>query len=108
MTGTLVEVIDRLDEIDDSDRFDPPVIYADGGSKAPRDARAVICQGDEEGTGICPLDPSLREVLMAELAKEAVKVWSAWRDGRQPGPDEKFEAVMYYSRHDAYLPIELG
>jgi hypothetical protein len=50
MQGRLLELIDRLDEVDDSDRYDPPTIYAEGGHDAAPTARAVICAGDDEGT----------------------------------------------------------
>jgi hypothetical protein len=106
MQGTLLELINRLDELDDSDRFNPPTIYAEGGPNAAPAAKAVICAGDEEGKLVCPQDPALHEVLMVALAKEAVEVWSKWRGGRVPEPQDKFAAVMYYSRHDAYLPVE--
>src|SRR5689334_6825135 len=92
MTGTLIDVIDRLDEVDDSDRFASQVIYAEGGSDAQPMARAVVCPGDEQGALTCPRDPALSEVLTVQLAREAVAVWSAWRGGRAPGPQEKFAA----------------
>ena len=31
MRGSLIEVIDWLDAVDDSDRFEPPCIFAEGG-----------------------------------------------------------------------------
>jgi len=102
----LLDLINRLDEVDDSDRFAPLEIYAKGGPKADSDAVAVVCHGDEEGTLLCPEDPTLGYVLSAELAKEAIEVWSKWRGGKSPEPQEKYAAVLYYSRHDAYLPVE--
>jgi hypothetical protein len=105
MTGTLIEVIDRLDEVDDSDRYASPVIFAEGGPDASPSARTVVCPGDEEGTLICPQDPALSEVLMVQLAKEAIEVWSAWRGGKKPSRQDKFAAVMFYSQHDAFIPV---
>ena len=105
MRGSLLDVIDRLDAVDDSDRFSPPVIYAEGGPNAPPTARALVCPGDEAGTFACPGDPNLSEVLMVGLAKEAIRVWSSWRCQPRPDPMDKFAAVIYYSRHDAFLPL---
>jgi hypothetical protein len=104
--NTLIEVIDRLDQVDDSDRFNPRIIFAEGESSALPTARALVCPGDEEGTRQCPLDSTLREVLLVWLAKEAIQVWSFWRGGRLPNAEDKFEAVVYYSRNDAYLPVK--
>ena|SRR5688572_29986912 len=105
MTGTLIEVIDRLDDVDVSDRYASPVIFAEGGPGASPSARAVVCPGDEEGTLTCPQDPTLSEVLMVQLAKEAIEVWAAWRGGKKPSRRDKFDAVMFYSQHDAFVPI---
>ena len=58
--NTLIEVIDRLDQVDDSDRFNPRIIFAEGESSALPTARALVCPGDEEGTRQCPLDSTLR------------------------------------------------
>jgi hypothetical protein len=106
MTGTLIEVIERLEEVDDSDRFTSPVIFAEGGPDALPTARAIIYPGDVEGTLVCPDDPALSYVLAVQLAKEAIEVWSAWRGGRIPSRQDKFAAVMFYSQHDAFLPGE--
>src|SRR5262245_1931130 len=105
MTGTLIDLIDRLNEVDVSDRFNPPTIYAEGGPHAVPTARAMICPVGDEGGVECPQDPSLSEVLMVGLANEAIQVWSNWRR-RTPTRQDKFAAVMYYSQHDAYLPMD--
>src|SRR5882724_10168206 len=84
MPGTLIEVIDRLDEVDESDRYASPVIFVEGGADAPPTARTIVCPGDEEGTLICPPDSALSEVLLVPLAKKAIEVWSAWRGGKNP------------------------
>jgi hypothetical protein len=41
------------------------------------------------------------------LAKDAIRVWSEWRDGREPSRRERFDVVRYYAEYDAYLPVEL-
>jgi hypothetical protein len=106
LTGTLIDVIDRLDTVDDSDRLASLVVYAEGGADATASARAAVCAGDDNLS--CPQDPRLSEVLMVRLAKDAIEVWSEWRGGRIPNAQEKLEAVLFYSRNDAYLPVEHG
>ena len=104
--ASLIEVIDQLDAVDDSDRFPPPCIFAEGGPDATPDARALVCDGDEQGSFVCPQDPALTYVLEVDLAKECVEGWSAGRGGRRPAATDKFAAVMHYARHDSWLPLE--
>lgn len=106
MQGTLIEVIDRLDEFDDTDPYAPLEVYAEGGPDAEPTARSIICPGDSAGSKVCTQDSGLRYVLTLGLAKDAIEAWSAWRSGRIPGPQDKLAAVMYYSRHDADLPVD--
>lgn len=106
MVKSLIEVIDRLDETDDSDRYRPRIICAEYGTASGPQDRAAICQVDEDGSFPCRDAPSLREVLMVHLAREAIEVWSEWRGGKIPNPREKYEAVIFYARHDAYQPVD--
>jgi hypothetical protein len=48
----------------------------------------------------------LTYLLEVYLAKEAVEVWSQWRQGRQPSLVEKCKAIIWYAEHDAYMPLE--
>jgi len=104
-TGTLFELIQRLDEFEDSDHS-PLVIYAQHGADAGRKSPALVCPRGEGGSPTCPLDPSLSEVLSVEQAREATEVWSAWRRGLIPSPEDRFNAVMFYSRHNTFFPLE--
>jgi hypothetical protein len=106
MRGLLIEVIDGLDAVDDTDRFPPMCIFAEGGSGATPDARAIVCPGDNEGSFFCPQAPALTYVLEVDLAKTCVAGWSECRGGRRPTPQDKFAAVMHYSRNDSWLPLE--
>jgi hypothetical protein len=105
-TGTLFELIQRLDEFEESDRSHPLVIYAQRGSQAERRSPAVICPRSEGGGLKCPLDPSLSEVLSVALTREAIQVWSAWRGGLTPSPEDRFKTVMFFSQHGAFFPLE--
>jgi hypothetical protein len=105
-TGTIFELIQRLDEFEDGERSDPLVIYAHLGADAGRKSPALICPRSEGGSLACPLDPSLSEVLSVGQAREAIEVWSAWRGGLTPSPEDRFRTVMFYSQHNAFLPLE--
>ena len=105
-TGTLVELIQRLDEFEDSDRFHPLIIYAKDGANAGRNSPALICPRSEGGSPTCPLDASLSEVLSLEQARDAIAVWSAWRGGLTPSPEDRFRTVMFFSQHGAFFPLE--
>jgi hypothetical protein len=105
-TGTVFELIQRLDEFEDSDRFHPLVIYAQDGAGAGRNSPALVCPRSVGGSLTCPFDSSLAEVLSVEQARDAIAVWSAWRGGLTPSPEERFRMVMFFSQHDAYLPLE--
>lgn len=96
----LINVIDGLEGADDS-LPRSLCIYAEGGANASPNSPAVVCPGDEQGGFDCPRDPALSYVLMVQQAKECVGVWSEWRGGQRPTPQDKLAAVMYYSRNDA-------
>ena len=105
-TGTLFELIERLDEFEDDARFHLLVVYAQGGSAAGRNSPALICPRGEGGDLKCPLDASLTEVVSVEQARDAIGVWSEWRRGLTPTPEERFRTVMFFSQNGAYLPLE--
>ena len=104
--GTLFELIQRLDEFEDSDRFHPLVIYAQNGADAGRKSPALVCPRSEGDSLTCPLDASLSEVLSVDQARDAIAVWSAWRGGLTPSPQDRFNTVIFFSRHGAYFPLE--
>ena len=105
-SGTLFDLIQRVEDLDAGDRTSPLVLYAEGGVDAAREGRAVVCvRGDGDGLA-CPLDPSLSEVLSVEQAREAIEVWSSWRGGSVPSPYERFAAVIFYARYSVFLPAE--
>jgi hypothetical protein len=105
-TTTLFELIQRLDAVEDSDRSHPMVVYAENGADAGRGSPALVCPRSEESNPACPIDPSFSEVLSVEQAREAIRVWSEWRSGLTPSPEERFRAVLFYAQHGAFLPLE--
>lgn len=44
-------------------------------------------------------------LLEVDLVLDVLEVWSAWRGGLPPTPEEAAEAVIYYAQRDAYLPV---
>jgi len=102
----LFEIIQRLDEFDDDDRSSPLVIYAQNGANAGRRSPALVCRRGEGSGPTCPLDPSMTEVLGVTQAREVIEVWSSWRGGDVPSPEDRFRAVLFYSQHGAFFPLE--
>ncbi len=45
----------------------------------------------------------MKYLLDVETAKEVIQVWRDWRNGKEPSPMEKYQAVLYYVENDAYL-----
>jgi hypothetical protein len=105
-TGTLFELIQRLDEFEDSDHSRPLVIYAERGADAEKKSPAVVCPRNEDSGPMCSIDPTLFEVLSVALARDAIDVWSAWRGGLTPSALDRFNTVMFFSKHGAYFPLE--
>ena len=92
---TLRDVVGALDALDEE-----AVIYTDGTSPA---AQAVVMP---EGGAAEAKAAGVRYFLEVALARDAVDVWSAWRDGAEATVDDKLMAISYYATNDAYLPVE--
>lgn len=58
---------------------------------------AVLTEGDGAPAGY-------EYLLEVDLVLEVLEVWSAWRGGLHPTPEEAADAVIYYAECDAYLP----
>jgi hypothetical protein len=100
---TLLEVISALEEIPAGDGYSPgPTIYAKRPWTLTSDA--LVLRGDEMPAG--PITESGHHYLLeVNLAIEAVEVWSSWRNGATPSPEEATDAVIYYGDNDAYQPL---
>jgi len=101
---SLLEVITHLHDISAGDGISPgPTIYA----RLPwtPQSDAVVLRGDEVPDGVVT-ESGHQYLLEVDLAIEAVEVWSAWRDGATPTPEEATLAVIHYGENDAYQPVD--
>ena len=94
---TLGDVLRSIGEIDDE-----LIIYV------ARDGRPNVSSIVELITLdlIGSVNPDFRYLLEVQLAKDVMETWSEWRDGRASTIYEACAAVVYYSEHDAYIPVE--
>ena len=93
----LQELIARLDSLPDDE-----TIYA---AEASPTAPAVVAHEPEDGS--TPRAAiGLEYLLEVARAKEAVDVWSAWRNGAAPTLDDKLAAVIHYATNDSFLPVD--
>ena len=96
---TLIELLDNLNDMEDD-----LTIYATADPEWSELSEAVVCPDADEGS-IPPEAQGKKYLLEVFLAKAVVDVWQKWRDGRKPSAHEKFEAIVFYAKNDAYLPI---
>ena len=89
---TLHELIATLGQLDDDQ-----VIYTADGSPS------ASSRVDARQRG--PVPVGWHYLLEVDTAREVLEVWSSWRQGRQPSPDEETEAILHYAKHDAYTPV---
>ncbi len=89
---TLREVVGRLEEFEVG-----MVIYAERVPDWTGSSRAVVAPAGDDREG-------LSYFLEVDLAREAIRVWSAWRGGLEPDEDQRLEAVTHYALHDSFLP----
>ena len=68
------------------------------------DSEAVVVHGKHIVESVTA--PGFTYMLEVDLAKEAVEVWSSWREGRIATLTEAISAVIWYAEHDAYQPVE--
>jgi hypothetical protein len=103
---TIEDICAQLDRFDDDG-----VIYAKrvGGEFTPSsEATVVAIPPDDLQTPAAEIAarycPGLDYCLEVFIAKEAVEVWSRWRDVANATPAERARAVCYYANNDAWLP----
>ncbi len=96
----LKEIVNRLDEFDDETYIFTQMPDPTGESKA---ILVPFRKIDDERVDL-PFE--MIYLLEVEIAKDVIKAWSFMRDGRIPSLEEKVQAIIFYAKNDAYLPIE--
>ena len=59
----------------------------------------LVSDGDEPPAGY-------EYLLEVEGVLDVLEVWSAWRDGQLPNPEQAAAAVIHYAERDAYIPVD--
>jgi hypothetical protein len=96
---TLAELLEELPNLDDE-----LTIYTSADADWSCNSPVVAIYEPSDGT-LPPEATAMQYLLEVGIAKVVLKVWSQWRGGREPSPQEKCEAVIYYAKNDAYLPL---
>jgi hypothetical protein len=98
---TLLELLTNLRDLDDTLN-----IFAEADPEWSAESKAALCVPREDGSAEPPTEAAgMTYLLDVGLAKEVVEVWRAWRGGRVPSPEDVCEAVIFYAKYDAYLPV---
>jgi len=103
---TLVDLAQQLDSFDERD-----TIFAEriAGGFSPR-SRAVVlamsrAEQDEPVANVAARRcPGLEYCLEISLSKDAVRVWSLWRNNQVPSPLQSAEAICHKANNDAWGP----
>jgi len=100
----LIELLDHINQFDDDS-----VIFVPIHAGLNEDTEAVVSRINiiEKPPGI-EAPEGMKYLLEVELAKEVIRVWKDWRNGKEPSPYEKYQAVLYYVKNDAYLSKEIS
>ncbi len=104
VVSSLLEIVTSLRDIPLGDGYSAgPTIYA----KRPwtPSTEAVVLRGDDIPAGVTT-ESGHHYLLEVDLALEAIEVWSEWRAGAIPTPEEATLAIVYYGEHDAYQPVQ--
>jgi len=103
-------ILDICAGMDDLDQWG--VIFAEqiAGDFAPNSrAELVVLSAEDFKMPIAEVAsrrcPGLCYCLEMSIAKEAVAVWSHWRNGQRPNAQECAEAVCYKANTDAWGPL---
>ena len=93
----LRELATRLDDL-----ADDLTIYIE--QNAHRSGTSEVVVARERDTDPDWRPDGFQYFLEVDLAKEVVRVWSAWRGGQRPSSGQAAEALLHYAVHDAYQP----
>jgi hypothetical protein len=100
--STVSDIVRQIDEFERGDGFEvEPTIFAVE-PWTPESAAVVLALDVVDG--VAPSRPQYVYLLEIDIAVEVLEVWSAWRGGAIPSPEEAAVAVIHYAKNDAYLP----
>lgn len=95
-------MISSLDDIPVGEAAEmAPTIFA---RKPWTSASPCLVLAEEAVNGRARSAPDYAYLLEVDLARDVLAVWSDWRSGVAPSPDEAAHAVIHYAEHDAYEP----
>jgi integrase len=100
MARRLGELLDDLETVEDD-----LTIYAATSNGWDGDSPAVVAMESEDRL-VPPEAVGMAYLLEVGLAKEAIRVWSEWRNAAIPTSTDRLAAVVYYATHDAYVPVQ--
>ncbi|HEV8606744.1 MAG TPA: hypothetical protein VGQ99_15320 [Tepidisphaeraceae bacterium] len=97
----LKDVVARIDDLTDED-----VICAKWISDWTLESFAYVTR-IPEFTDLRTLGPIPDYFLEVFIAREILENWSVLRGGRKPTLDEKCEALIYFAKNDADIPLQV-
>src|SRR5690242_6258385 len=101
---TLAELVQNLGSLSDE-----LTIYAEADPHWRPGSKTVIRpESDQTARAVFVDGTQLEYLLEVSVAKEVIEVWSGWHNGQTPTVEEMCRALIYYSTHDAYLPLDLA
>lgn len=97
----LIDIANELESLDDN-----YVITCSGKPNWSPDSSAslVLVEEFSEPSNDVFIPNYFLEVF---IAKEVLDVWKNWRNERIPTADERCEALIYYAKNDAYIPLSI-
>ena len=97
---TMRQAIESLDGFDGEQ-----TIYVRPDGSIDSDSEVVVDYYSDDGE---PPESAagMNYLLEVSLARDALRVWSEWREGRLPSIEEQIEAIVYYAENDAFQPVE--
>src|SRR3954464_9709541 len=99
---TLAELVQNLDSLSDE-----LTIYAEADPQWRPESKTVVRLDSDQTTRSISADGAQLEYLLeVSVAKEVIVVWREWHNGQTPTVEEMCRALIYYSTHDAYLPLD--
>jgi hypothetical protein len=92
---TLKDILAHLEELDEGETIYATAPWQSG-------SKAVVAL-EPSAAARRAIEQGMLYLLEVWIAKEVVKLWSAWRNGRTPSLEDRVHAVVHYATYDAYL-----